>query len=135
MKKVFLALIIAASLLLLSACAQFQAFEASEIRLISREEGVKAVLYPQDEDYMMLIEACTGCIDTDIPACPFGISEMQFVIGEKTISVYPAGDQCTKFALGELESGKELSVVYITEDKMNIIHDVLNKYGIQTQGA
>jgi hypothetical protein len=135
MKKMFVALIITFALLLFSACTQFEVSEVSEIRLISREEGVKAVLYPQDEDYKTLIETCTGNIDTEIPACPFGISEIQFVSDEKTVSIYPTGDQCSRFALGEINLGEERSIVNVSTEKMEIIYAILQKYGIQTEGA
>ena len=135
MKKTLVALIITFFVLLFSACTQFEVSQVSEIRLISREEGVKAVLYPQDEDYKTLINACTGNVDMDIPACPFGISEIQFVSDEKTVSIYPAGDQCSKFAFGEIKSGEEMPVVNVSEEKMGTILTILQKYGIKTEGA
>ena len=135
MKKTFVVLIITLSLLLISACTQFEVSEVSEIRLISREEGVKAVLYPQDKDYLTLIETCTGKIDMEIPACPFGITEIQFISDEKTVYIYPAGDQCSRFAIGELKSGEKISIVNISEEKMQVVHDILQKYGIKTEGA
>ena len=106
MKKKLVVLIITFALFLFSACSEFEVSEVSEIRLISGEDGVKAVLYPQDEDYKTLMETCTGSIDIEIPACPFGINEIQFVSDEKTVSIYPAGDQCSKFAIGELNQVK-----------------------------
>lgn len=134
MKKIFVVLIITFALLFFSACSEFEVSEVSEISLISREEGVKAVLYPQDEDCKTLIEACTGNVYMDIPACPFGISEIQFVTDEKTVSIYPAGDQCSKFSIGEIKSGEEMSVVNVSEEKMKTIYTILQKYGIQTEG-
>ncbi len=135
MKKIFIVLIIIFTLLPFSACTQFEVSEVLEVRLISGEDGVKAVLYPQDEDYKTLIETCTGSIDMDIPACPFGISEIQFVSDEITVSIYPAGDHCSKFSIGEMKSGEEISVVNVSEEKMKTIYAILQKYGIQTEGA
>jgi len=135
MKKLVITLLFVFIAILFSACAQFTVNNVSEIRLISRDEGVKAVLYSQDEDFQTLINTCKGSSYKEFSGCPFGISEIQFVTDNETISIYPAGDHYSKFAFGELSSDEELSLVDLPEDKMDIIYDILEKYGVQTEGA
>jgi len=134
MKKMAIAISFILAITLFSACTQFEVTNVLEIRLISREESIKAVLYPEDEDYEVLVEICNGRIYKEYSGCPFGISIIQFVTDDETINIYPTGDGCSKFAVGELASNN-LSLVSLPKEKMEIIYAILQKYGIQTEGA
>lgn len=135
MKKSISVLFTVLFLLFLPACAdKFEVNNAEEIVLKSRDADIEVRLAPSDADFSRIIDICEGKTYRGIPGCPFGISEIQFIMPDETVCIYPVGDDCCVFAVGDI-GNEELTLVSVPEDGMKELKSIMNSYGIATEGA
>ena len=77
------------------------------------------------DDIVNLKKVFTGTAMKDSPACPFGDVSLTFSSGEKSLVLYPAGDDCTTVRV--VRNGEK----YYFHNKDNeLMREILIRYGV-----
>jgi hypothetical protein len=74
---------------LVGCAGRFAPADVEEIVLLSHYEDIEIRLQPGDADFERILGICRGDMYSEISGCPFGVSEIQFLAGEETVSIFP----------------------------------------------
>jgi len=96
-----------------------------EVRDYHNREGFAVQI--NQEDVATLKKLFRGMAFGDSPACPFGSVALIFSAENRTVTLYPAGDDCGLVRI--IHNGQNYYLILNEEDN-RLMREVLEKYGV-----